>query len=208
MRLAMRLILRTCQATPPPRPHPTPQQRHLPRARLRATRPDHQEAPLPERDDQDLRRSREGPHAPPRPGQPGALPHHQRDRRVSAVPLARSSRPRAEHAGQVRGYIRRNIILALRDVPLRKLDTETLDRFYAHLRPYGRRCRVCWARAGRPGAGVPDRPWRRSRCSADGGSRRRSQADRRFARGRAIIMRWQCRVGGVRWAVLSGGCDD
>jgi hypothetical protein len=60
------------------------------------------------------------------------------------------------------GYIRRNIIPALGDVPLRKLDTETLDRFYAHLRAYGRRCRVCWARAGRPGAGVPDRPWRRS----------------------------------------------
>jgi len=31
-------------------------------------------------------------------------------------------------------------------VPLRKLDPETLDRFYAHLRAHGGRCRVCWDR--------------------------------------------------------------
>jgi integrase len=46
------------------------------------------------------------------------------------------------------GYIRRNILPTLGDVPLRKLDTETLDRFYARLRAHGRRCRVCWERIG------------------------------------------------------------
>jgi integrase len=35
------------------------------------------------------------------------------------------------------GYSRRNILPALGDVPLRKLDTETLDRFYGHLRAHG-----------------------------------------------------------------------
>jgi integrase len=45
------------------------------------------------------------------------------------------------------GYIRRNIVPTLGDVPLRKLDTETLDRFYAHLRSHGGRCRLCWDRA-------------------------------------------------------------
>jgi hypothetical protein len=44
------------------------------------------------------------------------------------------------------GYIRRNILPTLGDVPLRKLDTEMLDRFYAHLRARGGRCRVCWDR--------------------------------------------------------------
>jgi len=45
------------------------------------------------------------------------------------------------------GYIRRNILPSLGDVPLRKLDPETLDRFYAHQRAHGGRCRVCWDRA-------------------------------------------------------------
>jgi integrase len=44
------------------------------------------------------------------------------------------------------GYIRRNILPTLGDVPLRKLDPETLDRFYAHQRAHGGRCRVCWER--------------------------------------------------------------
>jgi hypothetical protein len=50
------------------------------------------------------------------------------------------------------GYIRRNLLPALWDVALRKLDTETLDRFYAHLRAHGGRpAGVADGRAGRGG---------------------------------------------------------
>jgi hypothetical protein len=45
-------------------------------------------------------------------------------------------------------YIRSNIVPALGDVPLRKLDPETLDRFYAHQRAYGGQCRACWDPTG------------------------------------------------------------
>jgi integrase len=48
-----------------------------------------------------------------------------------------------------KGYIRRNIPPVLGDMPLRRLNAETLDRFYAHLRAHGGRCTRCWDRARR-----------------------------------------------------------
>src|SRR6266545_4254079 len=63
------------------------------------------------------------------------------------------------------GYIRRNILPVLGETPLRRLDTATLDRFYAHVRAHGGRCHVCAARA-RQGL-APLRPGERYRPMPD-----------------------------------------
>jgi integrase len=131
------------------RAHPPARAEELPGGRLRRRGPDHQEqryltetAPTHAEAEKALTRllARVDQQRSPATGATVAT---LIARWLEAADLELSTRDGYE------GYIRRNILPALGDLPLRRLDAETLDRFYAHLRAHGGRCPRCWDRARR-----------------------------------------------------------
>jgi hypothetical protein len=88
--------------------------------------------------------ARPGPSAKPsppcptaHPGRRGQTTSHRRDPRSVAQALAGDGRPRLEHPGYLQGLHRADHPPTLGHLPLRRLDTATLDRFSSELRGRG-----------------------------------------------------------------------